>query len=279
MSATPNPHNESCPDFEGSNFQQIIQDLADSSEKSVEDIVAEMRTSWQKGHDRRVEQWDAKEHPEIPEKPARKVPKFNEALAVSTVIESRPSSYAILKLDSFAHVELYYFTPEGCDEAARSSRSTEDEGFGLTRTGTDSTTVALKPLSSFKASPKAIPDSQLNWDQFCLGSSGFLHAIEHRIGDTIRKEKAGSVTLALQTKLLSLDNSRTERALLTVPPESFVSAVHSACYLATLFAVICRSLLNNAVHSPFTGDFGSLFAGIQVDGDRKRKCDNFKLNT
>ncbi|KAJ7585655.1 hypothetical protein C8J56DRAFT_747729, partial [Mycena floridula] len=88
--------------------------------------------------------------------------------------------YAISKLDSFAHVKLYYFTPEGCDKAARSSRSTEDEGFGLTHTGTNLTTVALKPLSSFKTSPKAIPDSQLNWDQFCLSSSGFLHTIEHR---------------------------------------------------------------------------------------------------
>lgn len=69
------------------------------------------------------------------------------------------------------YVELWYFCPDGCREAAATSRSTSDsdDAFGFAR---DDGMVAPKTIASFKASQKAVQN--LSWRQFDLAKTSFL---------------------------------------------------------------------------------------------------------
>ncbi|KAJ7587665.1 hypothetical protein C8J56DRAFT_786447, partial [Mycena floridula] len=48
-----------------------------------------------------------------------------------TVHDARPSSYAIDKLEKYGYIELWYFTPEGCEDGALSQRSLDTKQYGL----------------------------------------------------------------------------------------------------------------------------------------------------
>jgi len=72
----------------------------------------------------------------------------------------RPSAYVLNKLRNFEWVELFYFTPEGCDAALEDyggDRSTSNKTFGFSEVNG---VVALKPLVSFKATKNVINDCQ-----------------------------------------------------------------------------------------------------------------------
>ncbi|KAJ7587754.1 hypothetical protein C8J56DRAFT_786360, partial [Mycena floridula] len=84
-------------------------------------------------------------------------------VAVPTVHNARPSSYAIDKLKKYGYIELWYFTPEGCKDGALSQRSLNTKGYGLSH-GNSSLAVTLKPISSLKASSKTVADTPLSWE-------------------------------------------------------------------------------------------------------------------
>ncbi|KAG2339814.1 hypothetical protein BDR05DRAFT_857204, partial [Suillus weaverae] len=81
--------------------------------------------------------------------------------------------YIIQKIKSMEHVELWYFSPDGCHEASTTSRSTSnsDDAFSFTRVDG---IVALKMLALFKASHKALQDHNLSWRQFDLVKTSIL---------------------------------------------------------------------------------------------------------
>ncbi|KAH0832877.1 hypothetical protein J3R83DRAFT_11828 [Lanmaoa asiatica] len=65
---------------------------------------------------------------------------------------------AILRINSFDFVELWYFSPEGCSEAAKNHRSQADGILGLTR--------------------NARPDHGLSFSEFLRAKNSFLHHIK-----------------------------------------------------------------------------------------------------
>ncbi|KAG1822657.1 uncharacterized protein BJ212DRAFT_1263892, partial [Suillus subaureus] len=106
-----------------------------------------------------------------------KISDFDAEIMVVDVIIPRPSQYAIQKVKNMEYVELWYFSPDGCHEAALTSRSTSDsdDAFGFMRVNG---MVALKTNVSFKASQKALQDHDLSWCQFDLAKTSFLIHIE-----------------------------------------------------------------------------------------------------
>ncbi|KIK90699.1 hypothetical protein PAXRUDRAFT_14201 [Paxillus rubicundulus Ve08.2h10] len=58
---------------------------------------------------------------------------FNDKVEVRNIIIPHPSQYALLKLKNFKFVELWYFSPEGCRETAKSSSSTMEDTFGISK--------------------------------------------------------------------------------------------------------------------------------------------------
>ncbi|KAJ7589059.1 hypothetical protein C8J56DRAFT_784656 [Mycena floridula] len=181
------PSGEVCPDFDSPAFESIIKKIMAASSLTKEDAVKDVTDDWTKTHTERVAAfiaWKAT-NPEPPAEDApevdssKKIPKVNDNLVVPTVQDSRPSSYGLKKLEEYAHIDLWYFTPDGCSDSSLTQRSLDIEGYGIAQ-GDSSSSITLKPLSSLKASSKAVSDANLSWELFELSSTGYLQAIENR---------------------------------------------------------------------------------------------------
>jgi hypothetical protein len=75
------------------------------------------------------------------------------------------------KLKNLEYVELAYFTPEGCAQAAEESRSVADEAYGLTKVDGY---IAFKPLAAVRASKNITQDKDLTWRQMTMGKNEML---------------------------------------------------------------------------------------------------------
>ncbi|KAG2128895.1 uncharacterized protein EDB93DRAFT_1095808, partial [Suillus bovinus] len=198
---TADPSLEICPDFAGDLFA-AIQDLIIMMGTTHQAIAERLRNTWITGHEERILQWncrqeeDTQAEAEIEQARAaceeeehlvkeaeaekecteleKKKPKMNSFSATATIgdaIAPCPSQYVIQKLNSFEYVELWYFSPEGCKEAMRTSRSIADNTFSLTKLD-DQLTIC--PVSAFKASQSAIPDHELSFSVFLQAKNLFL---------------------------------------------------------------------------------------------------------
>ncbi|KAG2029019.1 hypothetical protein BDR03DRAFT_821871, partial [Suillus americanus] len=91
--------------------------------------------------------------------------------SVGNYLTPRPAQYAIQKLTNFEYVELWYFSPEGCKDALKSSRSVADNDLSITRTDDQ---LTLRPTSAFKASKAALADHELSFSIFLRAKNLFL---------------------------------------------------------------------------------------------------------
>ncbi|KIK78385.1 hypothetical protein PAXRUDRAFT_16905 [Paxillus rubicundulus Ve08.2h10] len=73
-----------------------------------------------------------REHAEL-EKKKPKMNDFDDKTKVRNIIIPRPSQYAILKLKNFEFIELWYFSPEGCRDMAKSSSFTMEDTFSIAK--------------------------------------------------------------------------------------------------------------------------------------------------
>ncbi|KAF9219208.1 hypothetical protein BS17DRAFT_860060, partial [Gyrodon lividus] len=135
--------------------------------------------AWQEDHNLQVEEWNAQqqakaqdaecheeehqrrakeaqhqanEQTENDHREAEKKPKMNNftsSLPPPNVLEERPSQYTLTKLASFKFIPLWYFTLEGCCDAAAFLRSEVDNAYGLTSTNG---VLTLKLVALVKAS-------------------------------------------------------------------------------------------------------------------------------
>ena len=80
-----------------------------------------------------------------------------------TMSLQHPTSYALERFRKFEHVPLWYFTEQGCQAADKEQASNEDL-WDVTRTSDNR--LALRTAASNRASPNALNDEQLTWEQF-----------------------------------------------------------------------------------------------------------------
>ncbi|KAG1784355.1 uncharacterized protein HD556DRAFT_1315152 [Suillus plorans] len=196
------PSLEVCPDFTGDLFAAIREDLVNATGSTHQAVADRLRNVWVVDHEARVLEWnhqrdeEAQEEAEIERAQAaheeeehiakeaeaekdhleleKKKPKMNSFNATATVgdaIAPRPSQYAIQKLNNFEYVELWYFSPEGCKEAMKMSRSMADDTFSLAKLNDQ---LTIRPSSAFKASRSAIPDHELSFSVFLRAKNLFL---------------------------------------------------------------------------------------------------------
>ncbi|KAG2125468.1 hypothetical protein DEU56DRAFT_759207 [Suillus clintonianus] len=194
------PALEAQPNFESAAYRGWLTALTNGG-LGREEALAQMVEDWGLEHQKRINLWrqqveeearelreqaehekaekDAEEQEERreAEKKKPKINDFDAEITVADIIIPRPSQYAIQKVKSMEYVELWYFSPDGCREAAMTSRSTSDsdDAFGFARVDG---MVALKTIASFKASQKAVQDHDLSWRQFDLAKTSFLIHIE-----------------------------------------------------------------------------------------------------
>lgn len=115
-------------------------------------------------------------HPDTPKTPdGKKGPKagsFPKGISVSSEPTLAPSEYARQKLFKGEWVDLWYFTREGCEDAATPSTSLANDTFGIT---SEDSTIHLKAISTMKASNSAVPDICLTCDQISFAGKIFVH--------------------------------------------------------------------------------------------------------
>ncbi|OJA17918.1 hypothetical protein AZE42_12011 [Rhizopogon vesiculosus] len=108
------------------------------------------------------------------EKKKPKMNGFSDKLSVGDFIALRPAQYALQKINNFESVELWYFSQEGCKDALSTSHTIAEDAFGLTKID-DS--LAICPLSAFKASKAVLADHQLLFSTFLRAKNSFLSHI------------------------------------------------------------------------------------------------------
>ncbi|KAG5634468.1 hypothetical protein H0H81_001842 [Sphagnurus paluster] len=92
----------------------------------------------------------------------KKLPTFNLDAPAPSDKTMCPSEYARQKVADFKWCELWYFTRDGCIEAAQLTSSMASDTYGLVAGDADS--IQICPVSSTKALRNAIPDICLSWE-------------------------------------------------------------------------------------------------------------------
>jgi len=108
----------------------------------------------------------------------KKKPKLNSFVAnrpIATALKLRPSRFALHKLEERDYIELSYFTPDGCAEAATNDHAVAEEAFAFSKIND---LVSLRPISAFKASNKVIQDDRLSWREMSIAKIILLQCME-----------------------------------------------------------------------------------------------------
>ncbi|KIK90741.1 hypothetical protein PAXRUDRAFT_151284 [Paxillus rubicundulus Ve08.2h10] len=188
------PSNEVCPDFTSVFYQPIHEALLANAENKQQVL------------DNLVQMWTAEHHLEIlladeaeevclvqvreaqclvddetererieQEKKKPKMNSFDDEVEVGNIIIPRPSQYAILKLKNFEFIELWYFLPEGCRDAVKSSSSTMEDTFSISKVDD---VLTMQPIATLKQSCNVVNDCDLSISDFFCAKNNFLIHIE-----------------------------------------------------------------------------------------------------
>ena len=195
------PHLNVMPDFNSEAFRAMRDALAAATQKTAEEVVQELQNAWTVDNNTRIAAWDQlqqeqqeqqqqpeqqQQQPEQQQQPQTPSPKrvskspkkrsklqdFETGKQVhGTAAMGRPSRYALKKIANFEYIELYYFTTAACNKATQSDCTISQDAFTLTKVNT---TMALKPIGAYKASPKAVPDERLTWEEISIAKTKLL---------------------------------------------------------------------------------------------------------
>ena len=96
---------------------------------------------------------------------------FEEDVPLPNVIACQPSQYALQKIATYDYIELWYFTREGCFEAAKHAHLQADDAFGLLATNE---VLTLRAVASVKASKNARADHELMLTEMLQAHTTYL---------------------------------------------------------------------------------------------------------
>ena len=195
------PHLEVVPDHAGPHYD-VLRNALTQNGMTVDQAVQALNHSWNLGHEARVQAWDQQEAQDAAaleaqrlqqqqeaeaqaaqqllereaekaeaEKKRPRMKDFDKAATVGSFIAPRPAQYALRRIEDFEYVELWYLTPEGCADATQRQLTQNDDTFGLTKVND---VVALKSVSSLKASKNVLPDAELTFRQMSMAKNTFI---------------------------------------------------------------------------------------------------------
>ncbi|KAF8813061.1 hypothetical protein BYT27DRAFT_7251289 [Phlegmacium glaucopus] len=200
------PNLEPIPNFNGPAYQPIIDLMVQAQQVTPLQAIEQLEAAHNTDQQARIEIWNEQvrqqqeleeqqiqlrreeeertreeeervaeaERKEL-EKKKPKINDFDENRTGDEVIMPRPSAFAINKLKNFDYVELSYFTPEGCAAAMEDrdgAKTATDEAFGIAEVNG---IMALKPITSLKATKNVVKDKDLSWRQMTMGKNSMLH--------------------------------------------------------------------------------------------------------
>ncbi|KIK82347.1 hypothetical protein PAXRUDRAFT_153897, partial [Paxillus rubicundulus Ve08.2h10] len=137
--------------------------------------VEEVRVVQERAAQRLIDDEAEREHVEL-EKKKPKMNDFDDKAEVRNIIIPCPSQYAVLKLKNFEFIELWYFSPEGCRDMAKSSSSTMEDTFGIAKVDD---ILTMRPVAALKQSCNIVNNCDLPISDFFRAKNSFLVHIEH----------------------------------------------------------------------------------------------------
>ncbi|KAG1898625.1 uncharacterized protein F5891DRAFT_955201 [Suillus fuscotomentosus] len=202
MALVTDPTLKVIPDFAGNAYAGIRMDLQAATNQTEEEVMTRLSDTWNADHNTRIAEWNQDQEAEArvlaeveraritqedaecaqheaeaererleAEKKKPKMNSFDKASSIGDYLTPRPAQYAIQKLTNFEYVELWYFSPEGCRDALKSSRLIAENDLSITRTDDQ---LMLRPTSVFKALKAAIVDHELSFSIFLQAKNLFL---------------------------------------------------------------------------------------------------------
>ncbi|KIJ18405.1 hypothetical protein PAXINDRAFT_8650 [Paxillus involutus ATCC 200175] len=175
------------PNFSSDAFAPIHEALMQATNESAQQVTERLITAWDTEHHIREEEQEQREEEEAEVHLAeeeleherregeRKKPKmnnFDEATSVSSIIVPHPSQYALQKLSSFNHINLWYFSLAGCTEASKFNRSNADKTLGISKVDN---ILTLPLVTAIKVSHNSLEDHDLSFEVFLQAKNNFLY--------------------------------------------------------------------------------------------------------
>ncbi|KIK91285.1 hypothetical protein PAXRUDRAFT_639356 [Paxillus rubicundulus Ve08.2h10] len=172
------------PDFSGEAYRTICDALAQAVNENDQQVMEHLTAAWDVNHNLWIEAWNQQQAIEAQiqheaeqeaealqlaeeeadhkcreaEKKKLKMNNFDESTLISSVIVQHPAQYELQKLSTFDFVDLWYFSPAGCAEAARNNRSNVDDTFGISKVDK---ILTLRLVATIKASQNSMEDHEL----------------------------------------------------------------------------------------------------------------------
>ena len=224
-----NPNLLEPPDFTSDTFATARDAIAAAPNVTPEQAIAILEAGWNADIEKRKEQWvqqqqedqdadeatrlareeeierereeDERQKQQEQREKDKKRPKLNPLRSnklVASTIKTRPSHFAMHKLQERDYIELSYFTAEGREEASRSDHTVAEEAFAFSKINE---VVALRPIAAYKAASKVIPDDQLTWTQMTRAKTNLLDCMDETGWPS-------DYTEALATFFMNLENHK-----------------------------------------------------------------------
>ncbi|KIK79965.1 hypothetical protein PAXRUDRAFT_16044 [Paxillus rubicundulus Ve08.2h10] len=200
------PSNEVCPDFTLDCYQPLCNALMAHAE-NPQQVFEDMVQMWTVEHNQWVATWierqcteallaeeanevhllqereskhlaeaeAERERAEV-EKKKPKMNNFDDEVEVGNVIIPHPSQYMILKLKNYEFIELWYFSPKGCRDVAKSSSSIMEDTFGISKVDD---ILTMHHVAALKQSCNVVNDCNLPILDFFCAKNSFLVHVEH----------------------------------------------------------------------------------------------------
>ena len=202
------PNQEVCPSFDAPEWEFLRQSVVNAHQGdqplTLADAAQQMKDTWSQENQRKITAWNdqvlqdqvaqeeldrvAREEEDVQralqekdkndlrkeaEKKKPRLEPYDSTRRIKKWIQPRPSSYTLNKLNSLEYVELDYFTPKGCRDAATdSNKSISHDTLSLTQVGD---TFAIRPTAAIRPSKHIQNDEDIGWEDMIDGKNIMLH--------------------------------------------------------------------------------------------------------
>ncbi|XP_006458902.1 hypothetical protein AGABI2DRAFT_115870, partial [Agaricus bisporus var. bisporus H97] len=175
------------PNYAEGQFEQLRLNLAQAMGLTEQEAVAQLTTLWRQRNPPAQQNGPPAAPPQppnnlpapaappnlaVPAERKKGVPEIQENVYQSTSRIPDPSDHALRRLRNYEYVELWYFTPKGCEVAASHAVTLEADTFTITKA--DSNLTLLPSRTSAVPKGHIIQDQHLSFSDMSIAKNNLI---------------------------------------------------------------------------------------------------------
>ena len=197
-----------CPNFGGPTWEYLRQSVVNAHQgdppMTLEQASQQMKDTWAEENQRQIAAWndqvredqmaqdeldrvageeveaqwaqqekdEGDRHKEAKKKKPKLIP-YDLECRIEKHIQTRPALYTLNKIYNLEYIELNYFTPKGCREAATdANRSISNDTLTFTQMGN---TFVIQPMAAIRLSKHIRNDKDISWEDMLDAKNVILH--------------------------------------------------------------------------------------------------------